>query len=105
MTDATILRNMTGHGAHGGFASPVRIARPLRRLLKFFKPAIRASAAEDLGRRIGASVASPVLVREVVTIDSFARYLAIHPDMPLEHRERFLDQIRRSCDEIRSELI
>lgn len=56
-----------------------------------------------LARRVGASVTPPILEREVVTIESFARYLAHHPDMPLEHRARFLKQIRESCAEIRRE--
>ena len=103
MTDAITALSpprAAGYPAILGAAWPRRIARPLRRFAAVLTPRRRADTEEDPVRRTGASA----LEREIVTIDSFARYLAVNPDMPLEHRERFLKQIRQSCEEIRREL-
>ena len=104
MTGAMGRHDLAGLRATGRIAWLDRTARRLRRLLSVLKLSRLADAADDLGRRVGASVTPPVLERELVTIDSFARYLAVNPDMPLEHRERFLRQIRESCDAVRREM-
>lgn len=104
LTSAIGTHHLAGLRVTGRILWLDRTTRRLRRLLKVLKPGRLADTAEDLGCRIAASVTPPVLERELATIDSFARYLAVHPDMPLEHRERFLAQIRESCDTVRREL-
>ena len=42
--------------------------------------------------------------RELVTISSYARFVAENPDMPSEHRERFMARILSCSDEARTAL-
>ena len=37
---------------------------------------------------------------ELTAIRTYARFIAVNPDMPASHREWFLTQILRSCEEI-----
>jgi hypothetical protein len=47
---------------------------------------------------------SPVAERELAAIRTFAHFVAKNPDMPADHRNRFLTKIVHSCEELREEL-
>ena len=85
----------------GGTAFYVRT--PGRRLLDAIRQSLSSTVSTGLGRRTAPSLIPSAVDREITAIDSFAHFLSMHPDMPREHRDRFLRQILRSCEELRKD--
>lgn len=86
-----------GREAPGRYSWFKRSRRLLRRTLR--------TLAVDTGMA-GADVPTiaPRVTRELAAIRSYALFLAKYPDMPAEHRERFLAEIDRCCGEAMDEL-
>lgn len=77
---------------------------------------VLASAARDGGRSILSALSgdgrcpapksgiAAKASRELATISSYARFVAENPDMPSEHRERFMARILSCSEEARTAL-
>jgi hypothetical protein len=85
----------------GGAASRIGLAR---RVSDRLRSALAAAAGDAVGGPAGQSMISPVAERELAAIRTFAHFVAKNPDMPADHRNRFLTKIVHSCEELREEL-
>jgi hypothetical protein len=85
----------------GDAASRVGLAR---RVSERLRSAFVAAAGDAVGGLAGQSMISPVAERELAAIRTFAHFIAKNPDMPADHRKRFLTKIVHSCEELREEL-
>jgi hypothetical protein len=78
--------------------------RQIKGLRRLLRRAHRALATGTREVATGIPAISPAAARELSAIRTFALHMVKHPDMPAEHRARYLAEICRSCEEALEEL-
>ena len=76
----------------------------LTRAVRGLRPGLRGSGAAADADRASRSETPIMVAQELEAIQTYARFLLTHEDMPAAHRERFLSQIIRCSDQARSQV-